>query len=407
MNRVNAHIQAAYPQALARLMTHLKTIDCAEEYLQVAVEKALFNWPKNLPDSPAAWLIRVALNKYIDHYRIEQKKVSLEALPEPTLLPDLNEQALLLSYNDDLLRLIFTCCHPALNQQTQIILALKHVLGLSITQIASALVINETTLEQRLLRAKKKISSNQIPYQTPSCKDWPTRLASVLKTIYLLFNEGYFPSDNQISIHDERCKEAIRLARLLDQCIKNDAEVKGLLALLLQQDARSPARISAQGNFVLLDQQNRHLWKQKNIQEGNILAEKAIKMGKGTPYALQAAIASLHNNAVSSEQTDWLQIYQLYQLLIQQDPNPVIQLNAAIALAKSGHPQTAIEQVKQLAEQLDGYRHYYTSLAGLYFDNGQFQLALEHYQIAQTRQRRHIEKSFIINRILQCQQQLF
>ena len=186
---LNAVIQSAYPQALAKLIAVLRDIHLAEDFLQSAIEQALINWPKKQPDNPVAWLVTVARNRYIDYYRKQQKQVALHSLPEPQESPDLDEQALLLSYNDDLLRLLFTCCHPALNVDTQIALALKHILGLDIEQIANALVIKRATIEQRLLRAKKKISANQIQYQIPSQDKWPQRLQGVLKTIYLLFNE--------------------------------------------------------------------------------------------------------------------------------------------------------------------------------------------------------------------------
>ncbi|TQV88157.1 RNA polymerase sigma factor [Aliikangiella coralliicola] len=399
---INNIIQSSYPQALAKLIGIIKDIHYAEEFLQTAVEQALLNWPAKQPENPVAWLVKVAQNRYIDFYRRNQKQLQLEMLDEPHVLPDLSEEALLLSYNDDLLRLIFTCCHPALNQQTQISLALKHVLGLSVNQIANALVINKTTLEQRLLRAKKKISANNISYQIPAQKHWPQRLSAVLKTIYLLFNEGYFTTENNTLICHDLCREAIRLARLLHGCIKNDAEVIGLLALVLQQDARSPARTDAQGRMILLSDQNRRLWKQANIQEANILVEKALRIGKGTPYAIQAAIATLHNNAASEADTDWRQIYELYRVLISLEDNPVIKLNAAIALAKSGNMSRAIEEVIYLQKPLKNYRHFYTSLAGLYFEDKQFELAKQAYERALTLTQSDNEKNFIQSRLSDC-----
>ncbi|WP_444995901.1 RNA polymerase sigma factor [Aliikangiella sp. IMCC44359] len=399
---INSLIQASYPQALAKLISSLKTIEYAEEYLQIAVEQALIHWPQNQPDNPTAWLVKVALNKYIDFYRRQKRQVSLKYVTEQEITPDLNEEALLLSYNDDLLRLIFTCCHPALNQETQIILALKHVLGLNVYQIASALIINKSTLEQRLIRAKKKITANKINYETPPPEKWSVRLNGVLKTIYLLFNEGYLSSDNGAPIKSDMCKEAIRLARLLCICVKNDPEVLGLLALMLQQDARSPARFDKNGEFILLSEQNRSLWRQVHIQEANILVEKALKLGKGTPYAIQAAIATLHNNAQSTQETDWKQIFQLYQLLIQLDSNPVIQLNAAIAQFQTGSYEEAIQSVIKLTPHLKNYRHFYTTLAGLYYENNQLSLALTYYRKASTITRSDSEKQFIKSRISSC-----
>lgn len=401
---LNAVIQSAYPQALAKLIAVLRDIHLAEDFLQSAIEQALINWPKKQPDNPVAWLVTVARNRYIDYYRKQQKQVALHSLPEPQESPDLDERALLLSYNDDLLRLLFTCCHPALNVETQIALALKHILGLDIEQIANALVIKRATIEQRLLRAKKKISANQIQYQIPSQDKWPQRLQGVLKTIYLLFNEGYFTTDSSDLIRNELCLEAIRLARLLHAAVKNEAEIIGLLALMLQQEARSPARVDSDGNLILLADQNRNLWKSANIQEANVLTEKALLLGKGTPYALQAAIASLHNNALSEETTDWQQIYGLYQLLLQLDSSPVIELNAAIALAKSGHLQLAIERVNALKVALKDYRHWHTCIAGLYFELGDFESAHTHYQSALKHVRGQHQVNFMKKRITQCLQ---
>ncbi len=400
---INALIQTSYPQALAKLIVIFKEIHLAEDYLQSAVEQALLKWPELQPDNTVAWLVKVARNKYIDDYRKQQKQQPFESIPEVAILPDLSEDALLLSYNDDLLRLIFTCCHPALNQETQILLSLKHVLGLNLVQIANALVSNTKTVEKRLTRAKTKISVNNIKYETPKPQQWLERLTGVLKTIYLLFNEGYLTTEASGLIDQHLCKEAIRLARLLHQCIKNDPEVIGLLALLLQQEARIPARVDNNGQMILLEDQDRSLWKKTNIQEANILVEKALREGKGTPYAIQAAIASLHNNAVAQSSTDWSQIYHLYQLLGMVDNNPIIQLNAAVALAESGDRLTAIKKVKALGKPLEKYRHYYTALAGLYFKDSQYKNSLAYYQLAFERTNNQNERIFINKRINECQ----
>jgi len=401
---INVLIQTSYPQALSKLIVILKDIHQAEDFLQSAVEQALIKWPNSQPENTVAWLVRVAQNRYIDHYRKQLKHQSIDSMPEAAESPDLSEQALLSSYNDDLLRLIFTCCHPALNQETQIALALKHVLGLNVVQIANALVISKTTLEQRLIRAKKKIKVNQIHYEIPAPQQWSERLKGVLKTVYLLFNEGYLTTEDDQLIRQSLCKEAIRLSRLLHQCIKNNPDVMGLLALLLQQDARLPARTDPNGYLILLADQNRSLWKKKNIQEGNVLVEKALRIGRGTSYTIQAAIASLHNNSMSESETDWSQIYGLYQLLISLDNNPVIKLNAAIALAKTGKSSEAIHWIGGLRTQLEKYRHYYTSLAGLYFESEQFGLALKNYQIALKKTNSKGEVNFIQMRIKNCQQ---
>lgn len=399
---INAIIQSAYPQALAKLIAALKDIHLAEDFLQSAIEQALQSWPQQQPDNPVAWLVTVARNRYIDYYRKQQKHIALQNLPEPQASPDLDEQALLMSYGDDLLRLLFTCCHPALNLETQIALALKHVLGLSVEQIANALVIKRATIEQRLIRAKKKIKANNIRYEIPSTAKWSERLQGVLKTIYLLFNEGYFATASEELIRHELCLEAIRLVRMLHVAVKNEPEILGLLALMLQQEARFPARVDTHGNLILLAEQNRNLWKKANIQEANILVEKALRIGRGTPYALQAAIASLHNNAATEEGTDWQQIYHLYRLLLKQDSNPVIALNAAIALAKSGCWEQGIEMVKSLGKALAEYRHWHTCIAGLYFESGDLESARYHYQNALAQAQGSRETRFIQQRIKLC-----
>lgn len=395
-------IQTAYPQALAKLLLVLNNIQDAEDFLQSAVEKALISWPESQPENPVAWLVKVARNQFIDHYRRQKKQLSDTFLPEQSIEIDLSEEALLLSYNDDLLRLIFTSCHPALNPETQIALSLKHVLGLSIAEISNALIIPHKTLQQRLLRAKKKIASNNIQYQIPTSNSWNERLEGVLKTIYLLFNEGYLSISNQTPVRSDLCREAIRLARLLHAAIKNDSEVISLLALLLLQDARRPARFDTRGNVILLDLQDRSLWKKKNIQEGNILVYKALAIGKATPYAIQAAIAALHNNAKTPFETDWKQIYGLYLKLLEIEPNPVIKLNAYIAQAKSGEFDQAIKSIKNLERDLSQYQHYYPALAGLYFEKKNHKLALINYNKAKSISADNNQLGFIELRIREC-----
>ena len=400
--QLNSIIKNAYPQALSRLIKSLKQIHHAEDFLQSAVEQALIHWSSQLPKNPVAWLVTTARNRYIDHFRRQQKQVNWDYVAEPEFEPDLSEEALLLSYNDDLLRLIFTCCHPALNQETQIALSLKHVLGLNVAQIANALMIGEKTLEKRLTRAKQKILANNIRYQIPISRHWPERLNGVLRTIYLVFNEGYLTTNEAQFISDVLCKEAIRLARLLQACVKDDADVIGLLALLLAQAARQPARIDDANNMVLLGKQNRRLWNMNLVNEANVLVQKALRIKPKSIYAIQAAIACLHNNANSEATTDWKQIYGLYQLLIQQDSNPIIQLNSLIALAKSGELLNAIEKVKRLESSLKGYRHYYTSLGGLYLEAREFRAACTQYKKARKITQSRDELHFIDDKISFC-----
>ncbi len=400
---LHSQIQTAYPQALAKLLIVLNNIQDAEDYLQSAVEKALVKWQEQRPDNPVAWLVQVARNQYIDFYRRQKRQVSDQSVQEQNVEVDLSEEALLLSYNDDLLRLIFTSCHPALNQQTQIILSLKHVLGLSVNEIASALLIPTKTLQQRLLRAKKKIIGNHIQYEVPAKSSWGSRLDGVLKTIYLLFNEGYLSTQHKNPIRTDLCKEAIRLTRLLHIGIRDNSEILGLLALLLHQDARRPARFDQQGNMVLLEHQDKKLWKQRNIQEANSLVYKSLRAGGGTPYALQAAIAALHNHPGKSDETDWPQIYGLYVKLLEQQDNAVIRLNSMVALAKCGKFEKAINQILELQSQLENYPYYYSALAGLYFENKDFKNALVYYQKALQNTESEFQLRFLQGRIEECE----
>ena len=381
MSNIHHLIKVHYPQALSILVSKTRDIELAEDLLQSSIEKALNKWPVEIPDNPLAWLIKVSINLQIDISRKNTRFQHTNDIESIYHESDLTEDALLANYNDDLLRLIFTCCHPAINQDAQIILTLKHVLGLSVDVIANALVQKNKTIEQRLTRAKKKISQAGIPYTIPKPNQWPARVSSVLKTIYLLFNEGYFCTQGENLVNKPLCREAIRLARMMHACVKNDANVVGLLALLLQQYARIEARVS-DNKLVLLENQDRKQWHQESIAEANILTEKAILLGGRTSYAIQAAIASLHNNAKDYELTDWQQIYALYIELIKIDANPIIKLNASIALAKTGKLGLAISEAEKLAQDLSNYRHYHTAIAQLYRQNQQSTLANHHFKLA-------------------------
>lgn len=399
---MNAHLQASYPQALAKLIQITGNVSVAEDCLHGACEKALIRWKNQVPDSPTGWLVTVAKNQFIDLMRRENKSECLSILEEPSESPDLSEEALLASYNDDLLRLIFTSCHPALKPETQISLALKHILGLSNLQIANALMINEKTLEKRLTRAKKKIIANNIAYEIPAESRRKERLNGVLKTIYLLFNEGYFSTGQKDLIKRELCKEAIRLCRMLHQCIRGEAEIIGLLALMLHLDARADARTKNDGQPVILSEQNRKKWDKNSIQEANQLVEKALMIGGGKPYSIQAAIASLHNSSTTFESTDWPQIFELYMLLNQIENSPVAELNAYVAYAQFADKNTAIEKVKALETKLNNYRHYFTVLAGLHFENNEFDKAAKYYKMALEQAEGQREEKFIRERIDLC-----
>jgi len=415
---INTSIKIAYPQVLSKLITKLNDISLAEDALHLAVEKALVSWQKNMPRSAAAWLITVAYRCAIDTIRHQQKTTnisndsSLESsydLEESLIYTeDFNESALRLSFPDDLLRLIFTSCHPALEQKTQMALTLKHVLNFSNLDVANALVTSESNVQQRLVRAKKKIASSGIVYEVPKPAYWKERIHAVLNTIYLLFNEGYFTTRENTLINRSLCREAIYLARLLHKCCPKEPEATGLLALLLQLNARADARTDENLELLTLQEQNRSLWDQNAIVEGNHLTEKALKLGKGTPFAIQAAIASLHNQAKSFEETDWLQIVFLYQKLRSQTTNPVVELNYWVAFSElpphifPNALEHAINQIHQLSNVLTDYRHYHTVLAGLYFKLSNFKTALKHFNLAYRIAISSQQKNFIKKRIAIC-----
>lgn len=399
---IKKKIQNCYPQALTKLIYQFSNVMIAEDLLHEAVVKALKQWQVNMPDNGVAWLVKVASNQFIDQVRRDGRFIDSYNDNEQSYEVDLTEQALLDSYQDDILRLIFTCCHPSLNIQTQLILTLKHVLGLSVIDIASALIKKEKTIEQRLTRAKVKISTAHIPYKIPDVQEWPARIDAVLKVIYLYFNEGYFTSSNNKLVDGRVCKSAIHLARILHSCVRENAEVIGLLALLLHQSARLPARVDENQKLVLLEDQNRNLWQKSDIYEANILVEKSLLLGGGTPYAIQAAIAALHNNAKHFAETDWRQIYALYLKLLTIQNNPIIELNAEVARANFTSSTEAILRIENLAGELEGYRHYHTSLASLYLQDNEREKANFHFNKALTFTQNSVEAEFIRQQIERC-----
>lgn len=400
---IKKKIQNCYPQALTKLIYQFSNVMIAEDLLHEAVVKALKQWQVNMPDNGVAWLVKVASNQFIDQVRRDGRFIDSYNDNEQSYEVDLTEQALLNSYQDDLLRLIFTCCHPSLNIQTQLILTLKHVLGLSVIDIASALIKKEKTIEQRLTRAKVKISTAHIPYKIPDVQEWPARIDAVLKVIYLYFNEGYFTSSNNKLVDERVCKSAIHLARILHSCVRENAEVIGLLALLLHQNARLPARVDENQKLVLLEDQNRNLWQKSDIYEANILVEKSLLLGGGTPYAIQAAIAALHNNAKHFAETDWRQIYALYLKLLTIQNNPIIELNAEVARANFTSSAEAILRIENLAGELEGYRHYHTALAALYLQEKKLTRASSYYTTALTFTQNLAEERFILGQLKKCQ----
>lgn len=322
-------------RVLATLIRLLKNFDLAEEALQDAFTAALQQWPQEgVPNNPRAWLVSTGRFKAIDQLRRRAKfQVSLEDVIEQ-LEEEVFEQDDESNHHleDDQLRLIFTCCHPSLAPEAQMALTLREICGLTTEAIARAFLTTPSTLAQRIVRAKNKIRDANIPYEIPSRSELPARLDSVLHVIYLVFNEGYSASSGSELIRQELALEAIRLGRLLAQLLP-DAEVLGLLALMLIQDSRKHARADSNGDLIRLEDQDRSLWNKEQIAEGSALIQRALSSGNADIYCLQAAIAALHAEASSFAQTDWQEICGFYDLLLLRNPSPVIELNRAVAIA--------------------------------------------------------------------------
>ncbi len=324
---------------LASLIGVLRDFELAEEALMDALAAALERWPVDgVPDKPAAWITRSARNNAIDRLRRRgtrrEKEPALEALLQ-LQADERGEEQEVEDVRDERLRLIFTCCHPALAPEARVALTLRTLCGLRTPEIARAFLVPEATMAQRLVRAKRKISAAGIPYVVPSGPLLPERLSSVLAVIYLVFNEGYSASSGAGVVRRELCSEAIRLARVVGDLMGPQPEVLGLLALMLLHDSRRDAREDSAGLPVLLDEQDRGLWRHGQIAEGAALVEQALRMGQVGPYQIQAAIAALHAQAETPESTDWAQIAALYGLLVVMNPSPVVRLNQAVAIAFS------------------------------------------------------------------------
>jgi RNA polymerase sigma-70 factor (ECF subfamily) len=335
---------------LATLIRLVGDIDLAEDALASALEAALVQWPdEGTPDKPRAWLIRAARNKAVDRLRrgalFEEKRAALElemALAGPAV-PDVDEEPV-----DDRLRLIFTCCHPALAVEAQVALTLRTLGGLETDQIARAFLVPAATMAQRLVRAKSKIRQAGIPYRVPDPEEMPARLEAVLAVIYLIFNEGYAASSGAAPVRRETCEEAIRLGRLLVELMPGAVEARALLALMLLQDARRDARVGPDGEVILLEEQDRARWDRGAIEEGLALIEGTLRAAFPGPYALQAAIAGVHAQSARAEETDWIQIVGLYTLLAEIYPSPVVSLNHAVAIAMATGPAEGLRRIDAL-----------------------------------------------------------
>lgn len=362
---IDAALTSARPQALGALLRYFRNLDTAEEAFQNACLRALKNWPQNGPPrDAAAWLIMVGRNVAIDDIRRGAKQ---QPLPEDDrAISDLDDAESELAdrldgshYRDDILRLLFICCHPQLPATQQIALALRIVSGLTVKQIARAFLVSDAAMEQRITRAKSAVAKADVPFEAPGAPERSERLAAVAAMLYLIFNEGYSASGDSIDLRAPLCEEAIRLARLLLKLFPAEPEIMGLAALMLLQYARSAARFDADGALVLLDDQNRSLWNDKMIAEGLALIDKAMRHRRTGAYQIQAAIAALHARAAKPEDTDWEQIELLYGSLEILQPSPVITLNRSVAVSKVRGPEAALTMIAPLAAKLSNYFHFF------------------------------------------------
>ena len=362
---IETALTSARPQAVGALLRYFRDLDTAEEAFQNACLRALKTWPQNGPPrDPAAWLIMVGRNVAIDEVRRARKQ---QPLPEDDqAISDLGDAEGALAerldgshYRDDILRLMFICCHPQLPATQQIALALRIVSGLTVKQIARAFLVSDAAMEQRITRAKAKVAEAGAPFETPGAVERSERLAIVAAMIYLIFNEGYSASGDTAEIRKPLCEEAIRLARLLLRLFQSEPEIMGLAALLLLQHARSAARFAIDGSLILLEDQDRSLWNGTMIAEGLALIDKAMRHRRSGPYQIQAAIAALHARAATPEETDWAQIDLLYGALELVQPSPVVTLNRAVAVSKVRGPQAALDLIEPLAPKLANYFHFH------------------------------------------------
>jgi RNA polymerase sigma-70 factor (ECF subfamily) len=390
---------------LASLIRLSGSFDRAEEAVQEAFAAALASWPeRGVPENPGAWIMAAAHRKLIDAARRErtrrekQDSLRYEIETAGCSNPEFPEAAM--DFPDDRLRLMFTCCHPALNREAQVALTLRTLGGLSTPEIAKAFLLPEATLAQRLVRAKRKIQEARIPFDVPSAERLEERLASVQAVLYLIFNEGYAASSGSEMVRSELCAEAIRLSRLLSELLPREAENIGLLALMLLHHSRRNARMAG-GALVTLDEQDRSVWDGEAIAEGGGLVERALRQGPVGPYQLQAAIAAVHAQASTAEATDWPQIAALYGKLLEWNPSPVVALNHAVAVAMSAGLEAGLRRIDDLGASghLDRYYLFHAARADLLRRLNRREEAAEAYRRAVALATNPVELDFLNRRL--------